>query len=248
MPILLADANRWLIPLPPVWLLGAAAALAMLAALAGWGILRLIAPRLATEARASLGDGFLGPLAWLFVAFAAVAVAFTPLVGLPLPPDFTLSESAPLAQFARSLGRMTSANDFRETVSVAPGAKLEAIPPPLRPQELARIEIESDQPLVVRTQQPVAGFALAKDTDLVLEAGKPWTWERAEQATNPFLGSTAKWLSSSVALAPLARLRRVTLQRLAHASLWCIAAMTLRARNRFCNRCPAPGTSFTPPA
>ena len=202
MPILLADANRWLIPLPPVWLLGTAAALAMLAALAGWGILRLVAPRLATEARASLGDGFLGPLAWLLVAFAAVAVAFTPMVGLPLPPDFSLSESAPLAQFTRSLGRMTSANDFRESVTVAAGAKLEAIPLPLRPQELARIEIVSDQPVVLRTQQPVAGFALAKDTDLVLEADKPWTWQRAEGATNPFLGTTAKLEATNETSAP----------------------------------------------
>jgi ABC-type transport system involved in multi-copper enzyme maturation permease subunit len=192
MPVLFADANRWLIPLPPVWLLGAAAMLVMLAALAGWGILRLVAPRLAAEARASLGDGFLGPLAWLLVAFAAVAVAFTPLLGLPLPPDFTLADSAPLAQFGRSLGRMTSANDFRQAVTVAPGAKLAGISLPLRPQELARLELESDQPLVVRTQQPVAGFALAKDTDLVLEAGKPWIWQRTAGVTNPFLGATAK--------------------------------------------------------
>lgn len=190
---LFAQAGRWLIPLPPVWLLGTAALFTILAALAAWGLLRLVAPRLATEARAALGDGFLGPLAWLLVAFAAMALAFAPLVGLPLPPDFSLADSAPLKQFGRSLMRMTSANDFRQAATVEPGAKLEAIPLPLRPQELAWIELQSDRPLVVRTQQPVEGFALAKEPDVVLEAGKPWSWRRAgKEANNPFLGATAK--------------------------------------------------------
>jgi hypothetical protein len=202
MPILLAQVGRWLIPLPPVWLLGTAALLTILAAVAVWGLLRLVAPRLAAEARAALGDGFLGPLAWLLVAFAAMAVAFAPLVGLPLPPDFTLTDSAPLKQFGRSLVRMTAANDFRQAVTVTPGANLESIPLPLRPQELAWIELESDRPLVVRTQQPIEGFALAKEPDVVLEAGKPWTWRRAKEASNPFLGATAKLEATNEGDAP----------------------------------------------
>ncbi len=202
MTPLFADANRWLIPLPPVWMLGVAALLVLLAAIAAWSLTRLVAPRLAAEARAALGDGFLGPLAWLLVAFSAVAVAFTPLIGVPLPPDFRLAESAPLAQFARSLGRFTSANDFREVVSVEPKAALQPIPLPLRPQELARIELVSDQPLVVRTQQPVEGFALVKEPDVVLAAGTPWSWERGEGATNPFLGAKAKLEATSEAAEP----------------------------------------------
>jgi hypothetical protein len=202
MPTLFAQAGRWLVPLPPVWLLGAAALLTILAALAVWGVLRLVSPRLATEARLALGDGFLGPLAWLLVAFTAMAVAFAPLIGLPLPPDFTIADSAPLKQFGRSLVRLTSANDFRQAATVAPGAKLEAIPLPLRPQELAWIELESDRPLVVRTQQPIEGFALAKETDVVLEAGTPWTWRRAKEAGNPFLGSTAKLEATNEGDAP----------------------------------------------
>jgi len=204
MPLLLADANRWLIPLPPVWLLGAAALLTMLAAMAGWSLLRLVAPRLAAEARASLGDGFLGPLAWLLTAFAALMIAFTVAggVGLPLPPEFAFSDAAPLAQFGRSLVRMTSANDFRRTVTVDPGANLQTIPLPLRPQELARLELQADRTIVVRTQQPVGGFALVREPDVVLEAGQPWVWQRADDATNPFLGSTAKLEASNEAAAP----------------------------------------------
>jgi ABC-type transport system involved in multi-copper enzyme maturation permease subunit len=45
---------------------------------------------------------------------------------------------------------------------------------------------------VVRTQQAVEGFALVKEPDVVLEAGKPWIWKRSEGATNPFLGTKAK--------------------------------------------------------
>jgi ABC-type transport system involved in multi-copper enzyme maturation permease subunit len=202
MPPLFADANRWLIPLPPVWLLGMAALLTVLAALAVWGLMRLVTPRAAAEARVALGDGFLGPLAWLLVSFSAVALAFTPLVGLPLPPDFSLADSAPLAQFGRSFARMTAANDFRETVMVEPQAALQPIPLPLRPQEMARIELIADRPLVVRTQQPVEGFALVKEPDVRLEPGRPWLWQRTEGATNPFLGAKAKLEATSEAAEP----------------------------------------------
>jgi len=116
--------------------------------------------------------------------------------------SFTLSDSAPLAQFGRSLARMSSANDMRLSVMIEPSAELAAVPLPLRPQELATIELRSDRPLVVRTQQPVEGFALQKDTDVVLAADESWTWRKAEGATNPFLGSTAKLEVTNEADAP----------------------------------------------
>ncbi|MFM7245073.1 MAG: hypothetical protein ACKO40_12995, partial [Planctomycetaceae bacterium] len=120
---LLADANRWMIALPPIWLVGAGAAAALVTVLAAYGVLRAIAPRLAAEARVSLGDGFLGPLAWLLLVASALAVAITPLV--------------PLDQIARSLGRMASTDDFRTTVSVPAGASLQEVTLGFRPQELA---------------------------------------------------------------------------------------------------------------
>jgi len=202
MTPLLADANRWLVPLPPVWMLGVAALVTAIATIAGWGCLRLVAPRLADEAKASLRDGFLGPLAWLAIAFSAVALAFTPLVGLPLPPDFAVTDSAAAVQISRSLGRMTSANNFSESVTIQPHAKLEPVPLPLRPQELEQMELVSDQPLVVRTQQAVEGFALVKSADVVLEPGKPWIWQRGEGATNPFLGAKAKLEATSEVTSP----------------------------------------------
>lgn len=192
LPLFADDANRWLVPLPPVWMLGVAALVTVLLTLAVWGVLRLVSPRLAAEAKASLRDGFLGPLTWLAVAFSAIAIAFTPMVGVPMPPDFTLADASASAQVARSLGRMTSANDFRETVTIDPKASLQSVALRLRPQELQRLEFVSNRPLVVRTQQAVEGFALVKEPDVVLEADKPWTWQRAEGATNPFLGTKAK--------------------------------------------------------
>lgn len=175
---LFADANRWLIALPPIWMLGAAAAATLLATLAGYFLLRLAAPRLAAEARASLGDGFLGPVAWLLLAASAVALAFTPLV--------------PLDQIFRSLGRLTSANDFARTFTVPAGSTLQEIPLDLRPQELALLRMESNAPLIVRTQQPVEGFALVKEAEIPLAANTPWSWTKTEGATNPFLGQRAK--------------------------------------------------------
>ena len=40
-------ANRWLIALPPIWLVGMGALSASLVLVALWGLLRLIAPRAA---------------------------------------------------------------------------------------------------------------------------------------------------------------------------------------------------------
>lgn len=202
IPLFADDTSRWLVPLPPVWMLGVAALVTALLTLAAWGVLRVVSPRLAAEAKASLRDGFLGPLTWLAITFAAVAVAFTPMVGMPLPPDFTLADASAVAQVSRSLGRLTSANEFRETVTIDPKASLQAIALRLRPQELQRLEFVSDKPLVIRTQQAVEGFALVKEPDVVLEADKPWTWQRAEGATNPFLGTKAKIEATSESDAP----------------------------------------------
>ena len=44
-------ANRWLIALPPIWLVGMGALSASLILVALWGLLRLIAPRAAAEAK-----------------------------------------------------------------------------------------------------------------------------------------------------------------------------------------------------
>jgi ABC-type transport system involved in multi-copper enzyme maturation permease subunit len=175
---LFANANRWLIALPPIWMVGAAAAATLVAAVVAYGLLRLVAPRIAAEARVSLGDGFLGPLAWLLLAYSAAALAFTPLV--------------PLDQVTRSLTRLWSTNDFQQTVVVEPGATLQEIPLSLRPQELAELRMESDAPLLVRTQQPVEGYALVKEAEVSLAAGEPWSWTKTEGATNPFLGQRTK--------------------------------------------------------
>ena len=135
-------------------------------------------PRAAAEARLSLNDGFAGPLAWLLLGLAAIAVAFTPLV--------------PLGQIGRSLMRLAAADDFDRIVTVAPQATLQEISLDLRPQEIESLELKSDAPLSVRTQQPIEGFALVKVPDVDLAANSPWTWNRTAGDTNPFLGQRAK--------------------------------------------------------
>jgi len=173
-------ANRWLIALPPIWLVATGAVLALVGILAAWGLLALIRPRLAAEARQSLGDGFAGPLAWLLLALAAIAVAFTPLI------------VRDIGQIGRSLWRMTSAKAVDRIVTVAPNSKLQEIMLDLRPQEIASLSLESDAALTVRTQQPIEGFAITKVPDVELDPQKPWTWTRAAGGTSPFLGQRAK--------------------------------------------------------
>ena len=117
-------------------------------------------------------------IAWLLLGLAAIAVAFTPLV--------------PLGQIGRSLMRLAAADDFDRIVTVAPQATLQEISLDLRPQEIESLELKSDAPLSVRTQQPIEGFALVKVPDVDLAANSPWTWNRTAGDTNPFLGQRAK--------------------------------------------------------
>ncbi|MFM8633930.1 MAG: ABC transporter permease [Planctomycetia bacterium] len=189
LPIAPLFANRWLIALPPLWLLGTGALIATLVILLAWALLRLVNPRQAAEARGSLNDGFLGPFAWLLLAMSAVAIAFTPLV--------------PVRSIARSLGRLATAGEESRTITVAPKATLQEIPLDLRPQELASFELRSTAALLVRTQQPIEGFALTKVPDVELAANEPWTWKRAGGATNPFLGQRAKLEATNASESPV---------------------------------------------
>ncbi len=171
-------ANRWLIALPPIWLLGMGAIVAIVVILLAWGALLLLSPRAAAEARLSLHDGFAGPMAWLLLTLSALAVALTPLV--------------PLDAIGRSLARLLAAQSAQQSIDIAPRAVLQEIPIDLRPQELESFELQSDAPLTVRTQQPIEGFALVKVPDVELSAATPWQWKRSEGRMNPFLGQRAK--------------------------------------------------------
>jgi len=173
-------ANRWLVAVPPIWLLGVGALITLAVLALVWAILLVMSPRAAAEARTSLRDGFAGPMAWLLLTLAGVAVAFAPLV--------------PMGQIWRSLVRLTSADRASVSTTVPAGATLQEVPLDLRPQELASLELESDAPLLVRTQQPIEGFALSKVPDVELDAinSNRWSWNRVEGSTNPFLGARAK--------------------------------------------------------
>jgi len=131
-------ANRTLTALPPIWLFCAGSLLAAVVALLVWGIVKLIAPRAADELRASLSEGFLGPMAWLLMGLSALAVALTPLV--------------PFEQMSRSLVRLVTAGEQTTILSIPANVELETYELDLRPQELASLEMESDRALLVRTQ------------------------------------------------------------------------------------------------
>ena len=74
----------------------------------------------------------------------------------------------------------------------AAGSEQEKIVLPLRPQELESISFSTDQPVTIRTQKPIEGFALLKVPDIDLDQEKPWLWEKSEGKENPFLGKTAE--------------------------------------------------------
>jgi hypothetical protein len=171
-------ANRALTALPPIWLLCAGCLIAAAIALLVWAVVKMVAPRAGNELRASLAEGFLGPMAWLLLGLSAVAVALTPLV--------------PLEQMSRSLVRLVTAGEEATSLTIPPNVELETYELDLRPQELASFGMESDRSLLVRTQQPIAGFALLKVPDVDLLADTPWEWVRSEGDTNPFLGVRAK--------------------------------------------------------
>lgn len=171
-------ANRFFIALPPIWLVGMGALTTLATLLIVWGILRLMAPRAASEAKASLRDGFLGPVVWLLLAASAIAIALTPLV--------------PVKGIAQSLTRMLSVNETTEVITVASNAVNEKIELALRPQELASLTFTSDRPIVIRTQRPIEGFALLKVPDVALDGKTAWRWAKDDGRANPFLGNKAQ--------------------------------------------------------
>jgi len=182
-------ANRFLVALPPIWLFSTGALISVLIILLAWLVLRLVQPRLAAEARSSLSDGFAGPLAWLLLVLSGLALAMTPFM--------------PLAQLGRSLTRLTAAGDFSKSVSVAPQAIAQEIMLDLRPQEMESLELSSTGPLLVRTQQPIEGFALAKAPDVELTGQEPWKWKKSEGGTSPFLGQQPKLEASNAGSTPV---------------------------------------------
>jgi ABC-type transport system involved in multi-copper enzyme maturation permease subunit len=208
-------ANRWLTAVPPIWLVGMAALVTLVIAGLVQAVLMAVRPRAATEMQASLRDGFLGPFGWLLLAYAVVAIALTPLV--------------PVSQVWRSLGRMTAASEATRDIEIPGDGRTIDIPLDLRPQELETLELVSTGPLLVRTQQPIEGFALEKAPDIDLVAGTPWVWQRKEGATNPFLSQQPKLeaTNDAGAAARLAVRWRLTPEYPQSALLpWGIAALT----------------------
>ena len=171
-------ANRWLTAVTPLWLIGVAALAALVIAGLAQTLLRAVRPRAAAEMQASLRDGFLGPFGWLLLAYAVVGVALTPLV--------------PINQVWRSLARMAGATEAAREIEIPGDGRPVDIPLDLRPQELEALDLASTGTILVRTQQPIAGFALEKVPDVDLAAGTPWSWQRKEGATNPFLSQQPK--------------------------------------------------------
>jgi len=177
MPLLFA--NRFLVPLPSIWLLGVAAAATLACGLLAYGLLRLVLPRSAAEARASLRDGFLGPFAWLLATFTALAAAITPALWSSSP--------SPLGQIGRSLVRLAAPDTSGAIVEIDPRSAYRIAFPRLRPQEIRELVFQSDGPLIVRTPQPTEGL-LAKVPEIELGAASPWSWKRSTGTPNPFLG------------------------------------------------------------
>jgi ABC-type transport system involved in multi-copper enzyme maturation permease subunit len=111
---------------------------------------------------------------------------------------------SPLVEIGRSLLRFVAAADGSRTVTVEPNAALQEIRLDFRPQELDRIDVATDGRLVVRTQQPITGFALTKVPDIDVDPATPWIWRRAAGTTNPFLGQRPTLQASNESDRPVA--------------------------------------------
>jgi ABC-type transport system involved in multi-copper enzyme maturation permease subunit len=77
-------------------------------------------------------------------------------------------------------------------VTIEPESDREIIELPLRPQELKTITFGTDQPITIRTQKPIEGFALLKVPTIELDQQSPWSWEKSAGKPNPFLGKKAQ--------------------------------------------------------
>jgi ABC-type transport system involved in multi-copper enzyme maturation permease subunit len=77
-------------------------------------------------------------------------------------------------------------------VTIEPGSEREKIDLPIRPQELENISFSTDQPIMIRTQKPIEGFALLKVPNIDLDQQSQWSWVKSAGKPNPFLGKSAQ--------------------------------------------------------
>jgi ABC-type transport system involved in multi-copper enzyme maturation permease subunit len=112
------------------------------------------------------------------LAASGTAIALTPLV--------------PVRSIGQSLSRLLTVNTSSTVVTIEPESERETIELPLRPQELETITFDTDQPITIRTQKPIEGFALLKVPNIDLDQESPWSWEKSAGKPNPFLGKKAQ--------------------------------------------------------
>lgn len=187
MPILLADVTAWL---TPIWLLSAGCfvGLAVLAIL--YGLLRLLAPRVAETVLGMAREGFLVPVLSLAAAGAAFALLSVVL-------QIANVGYLPLSDLTRSLERLPFSNKFTTVLNVAPvpkeerGGKPQEFELDYRAQEMRGVQLTSDKDLVVYLRDPATYFPGALVKRIVLNHDEPFRWSSEQDPTNPFIGRKA---------------------------------------------------------
>jgi ABC-type transport system involved in multi-copper enzyme maturation permease subunit len=191
-PLLLADMTAWL---TPIWLFGFGCLLGLVALALLFGLLKLLAPRIAEIAWGTLREGVVFPVLCLVSGFAAFA-----LISLLL--SLAGVGYLPLADISRSLARLPYSNSFSKDILIP------AVPPqertgkpqehPLeyRPQEMRSVELRADRGLTVELRDAMSYSPGALAEKISLEPNLPWSWPNAKdtartQSLNPFSGRRA---------------------------------------------------------
>lgn len=167
--------NTWL---TTVWLVGFGALIGLAILLVVWGILFAISRRLGRETHLAVIEGPLLPVLWLFAVFALVGVAGSFLI-------------RDRDQIIQSLARLPSVGSrvYQLVLPAAPNAETDpesiTVPIPFRGGELKRLEVESDESLVM-TLPGDGPDELVAEWDV--SGGEPFTWNRRAGTLNRLAG------------------------------------------------------------
>jgi hypothetical protein len=162
--------------LTPTWLLGVGAALGLLILAVLYGLIRLISAPATAFVHDSFREGFLRPVL-LLALILAVLSAFSSLV-------------VPVRDLTRSMIRLPTAGVLDRTAQISADAADQQIDLDMRPAELKTLAITSNEDLTIHLVQ-YGIIKEAKEGKIVLTAGEPWKWSRAENENNLFYGDTA---------------------------------------------------------
>ena len=175
----------WLITwLTPLWILGVGALLGLLLLLVGWVITAVISRRAGAEIPVMLAEGPLLPISVVIVVFGLFGILGWAFVHEPM---------AKIQSIPRFMSTGTQSPTFEIPVSDDGVFTQVELDYPISSDELSRLKVESDQPIIVR--RVYDDGQIGEDIDCLPDSTQEWF--RSRESTSPLGEGTVQTLEIS---------------------------------------------------